>query len=215
MNGYKSLMLVLMCLVFSSLCIGASLDYADLSLTELTTLAGLGDAAAQCKLGLAYYQGKGVAIDPQQALNWFSLASDQGNAIAIYHLGIIYDQGKGVSIDYAKAAAYYEIAANMGLAQAQFQIGLMYAKGQGVTQNDELAYYWSLLACSIANTTQFEEYAKFRDLALGKLNPEQKSKIQEDVKAWKPKPVPKKTPNSIEKQQKTQEQIDAEIRSLI
>ena len=48
--------------------------------------ADQGHAAAQYKLGVAYYFGRGVEKDDKQAVEWFRKAADQGHAEAQYKL---------------------------------------------------------------------------------------------------------------------------------
>jgi TPR repeat protein len=44
--------------------------------------AELGEAKAQCNLGVSYYNGDGVAVDKAQAIKWFRKSAEQGNAKA-------------------------------------------------------------------------------------------------------------------------------------
>jgi uncharacterized protein len=68
----------------------------------------------------------------------------------------MYDTGKGVSHDSAMAAYWYRKAAEQGNAPAEQNLAVNYYKGQGVT----------------------------RDMAAGKLNPNQIADAQKQVAAW-------------------------------
>jgi TPR repeat protein len=58
--------------------------------------ADQGNAEAQLKLGIMYYQGEGVSPDHAEAAKWLRKAADQGNAEAQLKLGFLYHEGDGV-----------------------------------------------------------------------------------------------------------------------
>ena len=116
---------------------------ADSSADRLTAAAENGDAAAQLKLGMRYYEtGRGHQADYEEALKWFHLAADQGNAEAQARIGMMYHFGKGVPRDDAEAARWYLLAANGGYAWAQLQLFNMYQRGDGVPRDDQEARKW-------------------------------------------------------------------------
>lgn len=49
-----------------------------------------GDVTAQCTLAHMYLNGQGVAVTPEQALKWASLAAKQGSPFGMYLIGLIY-----------------------------------------------------------------------------------------------------------------------------
>jgi uncharacterized protein len=53
-----------------------------------------GDANAQFKLGLMYYNGEGVPEDDAEAVKWYRKAAEQGLAGAQFNLGVMYAYGK-------------------------------------------------------------------------------------------------------------------------
>ena len=56
-----------------------------------------GNAFAQCNLGLAYYEGKGVdKKDDKKSVEWWEKSANQGNAVAQCNLGGMYYNGEGV-----------------------------------------------------------------------------------------------------------------------
>jgi len=59
----------------------------------------------------------------------------------------------------------------------------MYAKGQGVPKNEQIAYFWSLLASAQGH----QNAVKLRDLLEPKLPAEQRAVAQEAANSWKPK----------------------------
>ncbi len=55
-------------------------------ISERLSLAGVGDAKAQFRLGIAYFAGHSVARDLVEAQNWFRKAVEQGNVKAMNNL---------------------------------------------------------------------------------------------------------------------------------
>ncbi|GHT42081.1 hypothetical protein FACS189443_4690 [Planctomycetales bacterium] len=108
------------------------IDYSKLSPDELRKLADKGDAKAQCNLGVAYYQGKGVAKDYAEAVKWFRKAAEQGDAQAQYNLGVMYGKGEGVAKDYAEAVKWFRKAAEQGEENAK---NVLAELGEAETEN--------------------------------------------------------------------------------
>jgi TPR repeat protein len=73
-----------------------------------------GYARAQCNLGVAYDNGRGVAQDYVQAVVWYRKAAEQGRAKAQCNLGVAYDNGRGVAQDLGQAMMWYAKAAEQG-----------------------------------------------------------------------------------------------------
>jgi TPR repeat protein len=100
---------------------------------------------AECCLGDAYLDGKGVPQDYAQAMAFFRKAADSGYDIAQFKLGEMYRLGQGVAPDYSEAGRWYEWAAKSiegSLADiSRCNLGLLYA-GAGVMQDDVEAYKW-------------------------------------------------------------------------
>lgn len=101
-----------------------------------------GFPAAQYKLGIMYYGGKGMKSDKVKSAEWYRLAAEQGYAKAQCNLGYMYDQGKGVKQSYLDAYKWYCMAAEQGNANAQFNLGNMYYLGEGVNQSYTEALIW-------------------------------------------------------------------------
>ncbi len=115
-------------------------------LRELKPLAEQGDASAQFRVGLMYYNGQGTPRDYKEAMMWFGKAAQQGHALAQYNVGYMYDKGEGTPQNYGEAARFYRQAAERGNHLAQFTIGSMYEKGQGLPQDEVQALMWYSLA---------------------------------------------------------------------
>lgn len=112
---------------------------------RLTASAEQGNAAAQFKLGMHYYNGEGRREPPDyaEALKWFHLAADLGNADAEDRIGMMYWAGKGVPRDAAEAARWYQLAAEGGNKHAQLQLEEMYQGGMGVPRDEQESKKWS------------------------------------------------------------------------
>ena len=103
-------------------------------------LAEQGDAEAQYKVGLWYFQGRDhVKQDYTKAADLFEKAAEQGNTIVLAKLGEMYENGKGVQQDYEKAIVWYEKAVESGERDAQYHLGGLYEKSQGTKKGYEKA----------------------------------------------------------------------------
>ena len=145
-------------------------------------LANAGDAQAQYRLGWMYDLGKGVPKDGQQAMLWYGKAAALGNADAHFNLGRMYELGRGIEKNEQLALDWYQKAAAQGLADAQNNLGLMYLDGRGVAKDGQQAYFWVLLAAYRGDPSAKSNLATLEKT----LTAAQKSKIDANVKAWKP-----------------------------
>jgi TPR repeat protein len=119
--------------------------------TELRNLlarANKGDAWAQNRLGFFYQNGRGVARNSAQALEWYRKAAAQGNTSAQNNLGTMYARGQGVKADHYLAVSWFRKAAAKGNAPAQNNLGFSYERGRGVRQNFNTAIEWYRKAAS-------------------------------------------------------------------
>ena len=116
-------------------------DYAS-ALSWFRRVAERGDAEAQAKLGLMYYEGLGVKQDFAQAFAWYLRAAEQDHVIAEEIVGNMYRWGKGVSKDYAMAVPWLRKAADGGSTNARWALGTMYLIGEGVPQDFDEAAKW-------------------------------------------------------------------------
>jgi len=70
-----------------------------------------GIAGAQCRLGVMYAEGRGVARDEKESVRWFRLAAEQGDAEAQGGLGLACGTGRGVSQDFVASHVWMTLAA--------------------------------------------------------------------------------------------------------
>jgi hypothetical protein len=70
-------------------------------------------------LGVAYWEGRGVARQPEKALNWWEVAAQRDDAGAQFNLGLAYYIGEGRAQNSPKAAYWVQQAADNGHPQAQ------------------------------------------------------------------------------------------------
>ncbi|MFQ5913613.1 MAG: tetratricopeptide repeat protein [Nitrospinota bacterium] len=150
--------------------------------SSLRALAERGDANAQYKLGLTYYQGRGVAKNFSEAAKWHRKAAEQGHAKAQASLGFMYETGKGLGQDYAKALKWYREAAKQGHAIARSNLGLMYQAGRGVAKDFVLAHMWYTLAESAGD----EPARKHRDRLEKRMTPDQIREARSLARKWRP-----------------------------
>ena len=94
-----------------------------------------GHAGGQCKLGVCYYNGQGVARDVVRAAELFAMAAAQGHAGGQCNLGYCYHTGQGIAKDVVRAAELYAKAAAQGHAGGQFKLGVCYYIGEGVARD--------------------------------------------------------------------------------
>jgi TPR repeat protein len=78
--------------------------------------------------------------NPQQLVDWWTKAAEQGEVRAQLWLGVFYEQGRhGVKRNYLQAFNWLSMAARQGRTDAQVALGQMYENGQGVPQDYGLA----------------------------------------------------------------------------
>jgi TPR repeat protein len=145
-------------------------DYAA-ALRIFRELARQGDAGAQFKLGIMYYDGKGVPQDYVQAYMFFNRAAAQGYKNARDNRELAGKQiippadcdedcaGRWFQYraagalaystrDYATALRINRQLADQGDAAAQHSLGFMYGAGMGVRQDYAEALKWFLMAAN-------------------------------------------------------------------
>ena len=150
---------------------------------ELRTSAEGGDASAQNKLGLLYYEGKGVPQDYRRAKHWFEEAAKQGHAGAQVNLGTLYLHGEGAPQSDQMALFWFNQAAEQKEALAFAKLGSMYAKGQGILQDYIQAHMWYNLSAAHGETRS----AELRDALAKQMTPAQIAEAKRLAREWKPK----------------------------
>ena len=96
------------------------------------------------------------------ALQYFSMAAEQGHVESQFELGQMYAQGLGTAQRFEDAVAWFERAAQQGHAKAQFNLAFMISHGQGVEASLLKAYEWYRISylCGYAIAKQSMEVAK-------------------------------------------------------
>ena len=117
----------------------ANQDYAQ-AIDWYRKAAEKGNAAAQCRMGDAYFWGKGIEQSDMYALAWYQRAAIQGNTDAMVNLGYCYSMGKGIALDYNEAKSWY-IRAQKNGANVQQELDRINSALQktSATQNESLA----------------------------------------------------------------------------
>lgn len=101
-----------------------------------------GSSDAMCRLGEAYFNGRGCPRDAEQAVRLFRLSAAWGNEKGRFALGGCYERGIGVPRDLAMAVECYGQAAAAGYPPAQNNLGGCYQRGSGVEQDLAAAVEW-------------------------------------------------------------------------
>ena len=118
----------------------------DRYIRDLRKEAKKGDVHSQFKLGMAYADAYKVKRDFEAAIQWLSLAGEQGHAQAQEFLGKLYFTGSGVEKDLDEAARWFERSASLGNPEAQLLLAGMYNHGDGLPQDFRKAAHWFRLA---------------------------------------------------------------------
>jgi len=150
---------------------------------ELRRSAEGGDASAQNKLGLLYYEGKGVPQNYLQAKQWFEEGAKQGHAGAQTNLGTLYLHGEGAPQSDRMALFWLSQAAEQKDALACARLGLMYVQGRGVLQDFIQAHMWYNLSAAQGETRS----AEARDALAQRMTPAQIAEAQRLAREWKPR----------------------------
>jgi localization factor PodJL len=108
----------------------------------LRTAALKGDAAAAYEIATRFAEGKGVAVNYDEAAKWYARAADAGVTPAIFRIGTFYEKGLGVKKDLDTARRYYSEAADRGNAKAMHNLAVLYADGGSAGANYKTAAAW-------------------------------------------------------------------------
>ena len=90
-------------------------------------------------MGDAYFFGRTVPQNYQEAVTWYRTGAKEGNASAQLNLGIMYRNALGVEKDNAVAVIWYQKAVEQQHAGAQYALGAMHHFGQGVPKDYDKA----------------------------------------------------------------------------
>jgi len=118
----------------------------QIELEALQRQAASGDVKAQLDLALRYRDGKGVAKDEAEAMQWAHRAADSGSADAMDFVGFAYLRGSVIKRDPVIAIGYFKAAAERS-SQAAFNLGQCHFGAQGTEQDCPKALeYWKKAA---------------------------------------------------------------------
>ena len=138
----RLLALVLLVTAATADCAAAAISAPDIA--ALQTRAQAGNAEAEFQLAEAYRGGRGVAADPQSAINWYRRAAAQGHVRASEELGFaLFAHG-----DRREAMPYIEKAAARGEARAFYLLGTAHFNGDYATRDWPLAYAQTMRAAA-------------------------------------------------------------------
>jgi localization factor PodJL len=108
----------------------------------LRMAANKGDPAAAFEIGIRYAEGKGVAVNYEEATKWYERAAQGGIVPAIFRLGALHEKGLGTKKDIDAARRYYMQAAERGSAKAMHNLAVLDADGGSVGPNYKGAAQW-------------------------------------------------------------------------
>ena len=97
--------------------------------TRLRSAAIGGDAAAAYEVALRFAEGRGVAVDAEEAARWYERAASKGLAPAQFRYASLLEKGTGVKKNLGQARKLYLAAAAQGHAKAMHNLAVLYAEG--------------------------------------------------------------------------------------
>ena len=144
--------------------------------------ANAGFAPASATLGALFARAK----KHERAVQWWTLAVEQGDLESLFNLGQAHRLGLGVAKDEAKAFELLRKAAVGGVAAAQSRLGLAYATGEGAALDPIEACKWFELAALRGD----QAAAANRVRARSALSPAQLAEVERRVKESPHSPQP-------------------------
>jgi hypothetical protein len=109
--------------------------------------------------------------------------ADHGNPAAENALGLLFaagDEKQGITRDEGAAARWFTKAAEHGSVAAQSKLGSLYWSGRGVRQDDNQAYFWTILARAGGDDAS-QALAPF---IATRLTSAQRAAIQQQAEQW-------------------------------
>ena len=137
-------------------------------ITKIKADAEAGNADAQARLAIVYFNGNGVAKDEREALKWVQKAAAGGSALGQLNLGNMYlNGGCGLKQDPSEAFKWFTKSAEQGHRGGQCMMGESYLFGQGVKKNEQEAAKWFALAANTGSPRAQGYYAYMLANGLG------------------------------------------------
>ena len=134
--------------------------------------ADAGDGEAAYSYGVLVREGKGVALDTDEAARWLKRAADENVIAGQVEYAIMLFNGVGVARDEAGAARLFLLAASRRNPIAQNRLAHLYMSGRGVPKDVVRAALWNGLAKAAGLTDDK------LDAAIGTLTPEQLDQVK-------------------------------------
>ena len=137
---------------------------------------------ASTKPQLAAGNSTAASADPARFADIKALA-DHGDPAAENALGLLYaagDEKQGIKRDETEAARWFTKAAEHGSVPAQSKLGSLYWGGRGVKQDDNRAYFWTVLARASGDDAS-QALAPF---IATRLTRSQRAAIEQEAEQW-------------------------------
>lgn len=155
----------------------------------------------EAQLNVGYIYDRGVHRNYEEALKWYTLAAEKNYPISQQAIGVMYNNGRGVEQNVTEAEKWFRKAAINGNPDAQHNIGYFYLKGIALEKDEQLAFDWFTKAAENGMVdSQF-------NLALMLIDGEPDRK--DYVEAYKWLTISVSLTKDIEKQQKSQNKLEA------
>ena len=124
--------------------------------------AVMGSAEALFNLAELAFYGKGMAVSPSLAIDYYEQAFESGITCAARALGGLYERGdEGVRIDHAKAIAWYKRGADAQDTMACFLHGRLALDESSSEYNQAIGLYWLQWAAMSGEVLASERLADF------------------------------------------------------
>jgi len=101
-------------------------------------------AQAKDNLGQCFEHGWGIEADPEQAINFFQLAGDEGYKLGYFHLAQFYENGgAGTKPNIQEAIRWYQAAGEDGFIKGYIRAAEIYEQGvNGIKVDLEKTLYY-------------------------------------------------------------------------
>jgi localization factor PodJL len=151
----------------------------------LRTVANLGYAPAQRRLGVLYENGgAGVEKDPAEGRRWTVRAAANGDARGMHNLALDYYEGIGGPQSATVAAEWFQRAAELGVRDSQWNLARFFEAGIGVQRDLGSAYRWYLIAGRAGDSAAQARADSLKD----KLTADQRGRAEALAQAFRPDP---------------------------
>lgn len=154
-------------------------DYAH-ALECFQYAADQGNVQGQYWTGDIYFHGSAGKNDNDQAIKYWTMASDQNHGQAQFYLALLY-HGIG---DYTNAIKYWELAADNGHPEAISNIGYCYEQGLGVDCDETMALNWYTRGAEDGDPTATYNVGLYYELGKGGLTADTAKAIEWYAQAW-------------------------------